>query len=208
MFITFEGVEGCGKSSIINYVYQELIKENKKIILTREPGGVKISEDIRNIILDKSNTNLDKRTETLLFAASRRQHLVEKVWPALANKTIVLCDRYIDSSLAYQGIANEVGMDEVLNVNMFATENTLPDYTILLDLDPIIGLERINKNSNREVNRIDLKQISFHEKVRNGYLLLAKKYPERIIVINANNSFDIVKNEVLQVIREKINEPK
>ena len=208
MFITFEGVEGCGKSSIINYVYQELIKENKKIILTREPGGVKISEDIRNIILDKSNTNLDKRTETLLFAASRRQHLVEKVWPALANNTIVLCDRYIDSSLAYQGIANEVGMDEVLNVNMFATENTLPNYTILLDLDPIIGLERINKNSNREVNRIDLKQISFHEKVRNGYLLLAKKYPERIIVINANNSFDIVKNEVLQVIREKINEPK
>ncbi|MGP1413776.1 MAG: dTMP kinase [Bacillales bacterium] len=208
MFITFEGVEGCGKSSIINYVYQELIKENKKIILTREPGGVKISEDIRNIILDKSNTNLDKRTETLLFAASRRQHLVEKVWPALANNTIVLCDRYIDSSLAYQGIANEVGMDEVLNVNMFATENTLPDYTILLDLDPIIGLERINKNSNREVNRIDLKQISFHEKVRNGYLLLAEKYPERIIVINANNSFDIVKNEVLQVIREKINEPK
>lgn len=157
MFITFEGVEGCGKSSVLTYVFNELQKEKYNIMETREPGGVKISEEIRKIVLGKAYMEMDKRTEALLFAASRRQHLVEKVWPALKENKIVLCDRFLDSSLAYQGGGDGLGVDEVLKVNLFATENTYPDYTILFDIDPRVGLARINKNNNREVNRLDIK---------------------------------------------------
>src|SRR5574344_3085217 len=141
MFITFEGVEGCGKSSVLSVVFERLTKEKYSVIETREPGGVKISEAIRKIVLGKEYTTMDKRTEALLFAASRRQHLVEKVWPALKENKIVLCDRYIDSSLAYQGGGKHLGVDEVLNVNLFATEKTMPDLTILFDIDPRIRSE-------------------------------------------------------------------
>ena len=204
MFITFEGVEGCGKSSVLTFVYNELKKSNYNIIETREPGGVVISEEIRKIVLGREYPNLDKRCEALLFAASRRQHLVEKVWPALKENKIVLCDRYIDSSLAYQGGGDELGVEEVLKINPFATENTFPDYTILFDIDPEIGLSRINKNANREVNRLDIKTLEFYKLVRKTYLDLAKQYSNRFIVIDASKSFEEVCNEVLRIVKEKI----
>lgn len=204
MFITFEGVEGCGKSSVLTFVYNELKKSNYNIIETREPGGVVISEEIRKIVLGREYPNLDKRCEALLFAASRRQHLVEKVWPALKENKIVLCDRYIDSSLAYQGGGDELGVEEVLKINLFATENTFPDYTILFDIDPEIGLSRINKNANREVNRLDIKTLEFYKLVRKTYLDLAKQYSNRFIVIDASKSFEEVCNEVLRIVKEKI----
>ncbi len=206
MFITFEGGEGSGKSTVADIIYKKLKEENLDIILTREPGGVKIAEDIRNIILDKSNTNLDNRCEALLFAASRRQHLVEKVWPALKENKIVLCDRYIDSSLAYQGGGKNLGVDEVLEINLFATENTLPDLTILFDLEPSIGLARINKNKNREVNRLDLESLNFYNKVRDTFLDLSKKYDKRFVVIDASKSLEEVVEETYKIIKTKINE--
>jgi len=204
MFITFEGVEGCGKSSVLSVVYARLLNEKYPIIETREPGGVKISEAIRNIVLGKEYTTMDRRTEALLFAASRRQHLVEKVWPAIKENKIVLCDRFLDSSLAYQGAGDEIGVDEVLNINLFATENTYPDFTILFDLAPEVGLARINKNKNREVNRLDLKELKFYTVVRNAYLDLSKRYKDRYIVIDASKDFNTVCNEVYSLIKEKI----
>lgn len=204
MFITFEGVEGCGKSSVLAKIYEELKKEGFDVIQTREPGGVKIAEEIRNVLLDKENTMMDKRTEALLFAASRRQHLIEKVWPALKENKIVLCDRFIDSSLAYQGGGDGIGVKEVLNVNLFATENTFPDLTILFDIDPRVGLARINKNANREVNRLDVKELSFYDTIRNTFLQLAKDYKDRFVVIDASMDFDTVYQTVLNIIKEKI----
>lgn len=204
LFITLEGTEGSGKSSAMEIVYRRLIDEGYSLVKTREPGGTPISEQIRNVILDKGNTAMDGRTEALLYAASRRQHLVEKIWPSLKEGKLVFCDRYLDSSLAYQGFARGLGIEEVLNINLFATENTFPDLTLLFNLDPKIGLERISKDKGREVNRLDLEKLSFHQKVHQGYLILAKRYPERIKVIDASLPLEQVAEITYQIIKEKI----
>ena len=146
MFITFEGPDGSGKSTIIKKVYEKLINDGFDIVLTREPGGTPIAEKIRDIILDNSNVALDARTEALLYAASRRQHLVEKIRPALKEGKIVLCDRFLDSSLAYQGGGRNLGVQNVLNINLFATENTYPDLTLFFDIDPELGLKRVSQD--------------------------------------------------------------
>ncbi len=205
MFITFEGPEGSGKSSVLNYVYEKLKEKNYKVIKTREPGGTPISEQIRNIILDKSNTALDPKAEALLYAASRRQHLVEKIWPSLKDGYIVLCDRYLDSSLAYQGGARGLGIDEILNINNFATDKTFPDLTILFDIDPKLGLKRIAQNSKREVNRLDLEKLEFHNKVRESFLKLAEIYKDRYHIIDASKPFDTVCKETLTYIENILN---
>ena len=185
MFITFEGPEGSGKTTVANIIVRRLQDLGHKVIHTREPGGTPIAEAIRDVILNKQNVNLDPRAEALLYAASRRQHLVEKVWPALKEGKIVVCDRYLDSSLAYQGGARDLGVENILNVNMFATEGTFPNLTLLFDITPEDGLKRIAQNANREVNRLDLESINFHHKVRNTFLKLAETYKDRYIVINA-----------------------
>lgn len=204
MFITIEGPEGSGKTSAIDWACKELEKLNYQIVRTREPGGTDISEQIRNVILNKDNKNMDPRTEALLYAASRRQHLVEKVWPALKEGKIVVCDRYLDSSLAYQGGARGLGIDNILSVNMYATENTFPDLTILFDIDPKIGLERINKNSSREVNRLDLEKLEFHNNVRNTFLKLAERYKDRYVIIDASKTREEVREEALKVILSRL----
>ena len=204
LFITLEGPEGSGKTSAIKIVKEKLEKEGYQIVMTREPGGTPISEQIRNVILDKNNTAMDYRTEALLYAASRRQHLVEKVWPNVKEGKLVICDRYLDSSLAYQGFARGLGVEDILNVNMYATEGTFPDLTLLFDLPPEVGLARINANSNREVNRLDLEKISFHEKVRNGYLELAKRFPTRYVIIDASMPLKEVANAALKAIKERL----
>ena len=206
MFITFEGPEGSGKTSVIKNVYDYLTKRGYEIILTREPGGTPIAEEIRNIILDKKNTNLDARAEALLYAASRRQHLVEKVWPALKEGKIVLCDRFLDSSLAYQGGARGIGVEEILNVNLFATEGFYPDLTFLLDIEPSLGLKRIALNKNREVNRLDLEKIEFHNKVRQTFLDLAKKYEDRYVIIDASKPLVEVNKSVEEAIARRLKE--
>ena len=204
MFITIEGPEGSGKTTAVNYAVSKLEEMGYQIVRTREPGGTPIAEQIRNVILDKANTSMDKRTEALLYAAARRQHLVEKVWPALKEGKIVVCDRYLDSSLAYQGGARKLGVDNVLEVNMFATEGTFPDLTLLFDIEPELGLARISANVDREVNRLDLEKIEFHKTVRNTFLELAKRYPERFVVIDASKSKEEVANKTLEVILSRL----
>lgn len=191
-FITLEGGEGSGKSSVIKLIVERLQKDGYQVLQTREPGGVKIAEEIRNIILDKANTSMDGKTEALLYAASRRQHLVEKVIPALEKGMIVISDRYIDSSLVYQGVARGIGIQEVYEMNLFAIDKILPNLTLILDIEPEIGLQRINKNNQREVNRLDLESLSFHHKVRDGYLKLKDLYPERIEIVDASKSLEEV----------------
>lgn len=208
MFISFEGIDGSGKSTIAKLVDEQLKKEGYQTVLTREPGGVKIAEDIRAIILDKNNTNLDDHTEALLFAAARRQHLKERILPALKENKIVLCDRFVDSSLAYQGGGKHLGVNEVYNINIFATDNLLPDLTLLFDMDPQEALKRIDKNKEREVNRLDLEKLSFYETTRNTFLDLAKNYPTRIKIVDASKSIHEVLDEAMKVIKVKLNESK
>ena len=204
MFITIEGPEGSGKTTAVDTAVKELEKMGYQIVRTREPGGTPIAEQIRNVILDKNNVAMDQRTEALLYAASRRQHLVEKVWPALKEGKIVICDRYLDSSLAYQGGARGLGVDNVLNINMFATEGTFPDLTLLFDIEPEIGLARIAANADREVNRLDLEKLEFHKTVRNTFLELAKRYPERFIIIDARKSREEVADATLKAILSRV----
>jgi dTMP kinase len=204
MFITLEGPEGSGKTTAVEFAVNKLLEMGYEIVRTREPGGTIISEQIRSVILDKANTAMDSRTEALLYAASRRQHLVEKIWPALKAGKIVICDRYLDSSLAYQGGARDLGIEEVLKVNLFATENTWPDLTLLFDIDPAIGLSRINSNNQREVNRLDLEKLDFHKKVRATFLKLAKQYPERYAIIDASKSREEVAKATLDVILSRL----
>lgn len=204
IFITFEGGEGSGKSSALRLINERLIQSGAETVLTREPGGTPISEEIRNIILDRKNTDMDPRTEALLYAASRRQHLAQKIWPALKEGKIVLCDRYLDSSLAYQGGARGIALEDVLNINMFATEGTFPDLTLLFDIEPEKGLARIAANQNREVNRLDLEKLDFHHRVRDAFLNLAKKYADRYVIIDASQPLDKVVDDAYAIIQERL----
>lgn len=204
MFITLEGPEGSGKTSVMKEVIRRLVSEGYSIQETREPGGTPIAEQIRDVILDRKNIKLDPRAEALLYAASRRQNLVEKIWPSLAKGDIVICDRYIDSSLAYQGGARGIGIEEVLSINLFATEGSLPQLTLLFDIEPEIGLRRISNNTNREINRLDLERLDFHRSVRKTYLELAKKFPERIVVIDANQPLDTVIETTYKIVKDRL----
>ncbi|MEF3306521.1 dTMP kinase [Paenibacillus sp. GYB003] len=195
VFITVEGGEGAGKTSAVRSMETILQKHGFETVVTREPGGIPIAEQIREVILDRRNTEMDGRTEALLYAAARRQHLVQKVIPALREGKAVLCDRFIDSSLAYQGYARGLGIDEVLDINRFAIRDTMPDLTLFLDVTPRIGLERIQSNRQREVNRLDLEALAFHERVREGYRLLLQRYPDRIVRIDADRpEADVVRD--------------
>lgn len=206
MFITFEGPDGSGKSTIIKELHKKLTEEGYDILLTREPGGTPISEKIRDIILDNNNTNLDYRTEALLYAASRRQHLVEKIWPALKKGQIVLCDRYLDSSLAYQGGARKLGIKSILDINLFATEDTYPDLTIFFDVSPEVGLSRLSKDKKRVADRLDNESENFHQSVYDTFKEVCNMYPDRIVKIDASKSIDDVLNETYTIIKKKLDE--
>ncbi len=199
LFITFEGCEGSGKTSLINRLVAYLETKNIKVYKTREPGGSKIAEDIRNVILDVNNTNMDSITEALLYAASRRQHLVEKVIPYLEEGYVVICDRYLDSSLAYQGHARGIGIDKVYDINVAATNGMMPDLTIYIDLEPSIGLARIH-NNNREQNRLDLEKLSFHNKVYEGYDIVRKRFSDRIKTVDGNQTREKVLEDTIKLI--------
>lgn len=205
MFITFEGPDGSGKSTIIKKVYERLINDGFDIVLTREPGGTPIAEKIRDIILDNSNVALDARTEALLYAASRRQHLVEKIRPALKEGKIVLCDRFLDSSLAYQGGGRNLGVQNVLNINLFATENTYPDLTLFFDIDPELGLKRVSQDKKRVADRLDNENENFHEKVYSTFKEIINTNSQRIITIDASKSIEEVTECAYRTIKEKLN---
>jgi dTMP kinase len=203
-FFSFEGPDGAGKTTIIQLVENFLTEQGFEVISTREPGGIEIAEKIRAVILNPEHKSMDARTEALLYAAARRQHLVERVVPALNEGKIVLCDRFIDSSLAYQGFARGLGIDEVLAINEFAINGCMPSLTVYFDLDPKIGLERINKNKLREINRLDMESFSFHYKVREGYLQLVERFKDRIIQVDANRAINEVFEETAKIIMQRI----
>lgn len=192
IFITMEGPEGAGKTTITQMLGKALQQEGYQVLLTREPGGVPISEQIREVILNKDNTAMDSRTEALLYAAARRQHLVEVVMPELERGGIVLCDRFIDSSLAYQGHARGLDIEEVYNINKFAIGDMMPDATLFFDIDPEEGLRRIQSNGEREVNRLDLEALDFHKKVCEGYQFIINRWKERFIIVDAGRTIDEV----------------
>ena len=204
MFVTIEGPEGSGKSSVTKEVVKLLEKDGEKVVLTREPGGTPIAEQIREVILNKENTAMDPVTEALLYAAARRQHLKEKVWPLSKEGKIIISDRFLDSSLAYQGGARGLGIDYVLKMNQFATEGYYPELTLLFDIDPRIGLARIAANKGREVNRLDLEKIDFHDSVRQTFLSLAKRFPERFVILDASKPFDEVVQDAYNAIKTRL----
>ena len=201
MFITFEGGEGTGKTTIIKTIARKLMEMGYEVVASREPGGSVVAEKIRNVILDPNNQDITPHTEALLYAASRCQHIDEVIKPALESGKIVLCDRYLDSSLAYQGYARKLGYDFVLKINDYATRY-IPDITFYIDLDPNIGLNRILNRINKD--RLDMEEMDFHKLVREGYLDIAKLYPNRIIKIRGNQAIESIINAVLSEIKERL----
>ncbi len=201
-FITFEGPDGSGKTTISSSVYKQLQIEGFDVIYTREPGGIEIAEQIRDIILDPKNTKMDHKTEALLYAASRRQHLVEKILPALAQNKIVICDRFVDSSLAYQGVGREIGIEPVLAINEFALEGNYPDFTIFLDIDPSLGLKRIK---NREhLDRLDLEKEHFHQLVSEGYQQVRERFKDRYFIVDGNRPLEAIVDDAITIIKSKV----
>ena len=203
-FITFEGGECSGKTTVINEIKKELERLNIDYVLTREPGGIRIAEDIRNIILDINNTEMSPECEALLYAAARMQHLKEKVLPSLKDSKVVLCDRYIDSTIAYQGVARGLGIDNVLKINSFALDY-MPDLTIFIDVTPDVALKRLSLRDKSD--RLDLEEKNFHNNVYKGYQEVVKMYPDRVKVINGNQTLEEVvrdcKNAVLEYLGVK-----
>lgn len=185
-FISFEGGDGSGKSTQIQILREFLEERGYDVILTREPGGTPISEKIRSLILDKANSEMDDMTEALLYAAARAQLVSQVIRPALEEGKVVICDRFVDSSMAYQAYARGLG-DSVKTINAFAVGDCMPDLTILLKVNPQVGSSRIG---NRERDRIELASSDFHKKVYEGYLQLEKLYPERIVGIDAADTIE------------------
>ncbi|HHU24147.1 MAG: dTMP kinase [Bacilli bacterium] len=198
LFITIEGNDGSGKTTIINGIKKMLSEKGIDYIQTREPGGSEIAEKIRQVILDKNNDKMDSRTEALLYAASRRQHIVEVVLPALNAGKLVLCDRFVDSSLAYQGYARGIGIEEVYKMNQFATEGLLPDLTIYLNVSPQVGIKR--KSAQKELDRLEQEGISFHEKVFQGYQKVVEMFPKRIVAIDGERDAQAVIDDTVVVV--------
>ena len=199
-FITFEGPDGSGKTTVSTAVCKRLEEEGYPVRYTREPGGSAIAEQIRKVILDPENTAMDPRTEALLYAASRRQHLVERVLPALEEGTHVISDRFIDSSLAYQGVGRQIGIEEVFAINQFAIEGYMPMKTIYLDVDPEVGLERI-RAGRAFLDRLDQESIDFHERVLDGYRQVIDKYRDRMIIIDANRTPEKVIEDAYKAVK-------
>lgn len=191
-FISIEGTDGSGKTTQIGKIVAYLENKGFSVVLTREPGGTLISEKIRNLLLDEKNNALCDRAEMLLYGAARAQHLQEKILPALAEGKIVLCDRFADSTIAYQGFGRELGMERVEAVNREATGGVMPDITIYLDLAPEKGIARKKQEDDHTLDRLEQEKMEFHQRVYEGYQALWKKYPNRIRRIDADQGTEEV----------------
>ena len=200
MFITFEGPDGSGKTGQMDILANEFIKQGYPILRTREPGGTFIGDQIRATLLDLKNTSMVDRAEALLYQAARAQLVDEKIKPHLAEGGIVLCDRYADSTLAYQGYGHRNTVESLQGIIHYATGGLIPDLTILLDLAPEVGLER--RLADGGLNRLDAYDIEFHHRVRAGYLELMKENPDRWVIVDANQDFDQVQSEIRDILQQ------
>lgn len=204
-FISFEGPDGAGKTSVLGQIKSDLEAElgPEQVMYTREPGGNHISEQIRRVLFSPENTDMDGRTEALLFAAARRQHIVSEILPGLKAGKVILCDRYVDSSIAYQGAGRHLGEEDIWQMNQFAIDGLLPDLTIYLDIESEIGLRRIAEHRSNQVNRLDKEKLAFHQTVRQSYLRLYHQHPERIKLIDASQPLEKVIADVRQAIHQR-----
>lgn len=200
-FITFEGCDGCGKSTQLKKFNEYLTNNGIGHIFTREPGGGKISEAIREILLNGKNSEMTDECEALLYAASRVQHLSDRVEPALAEGKLVICDRYVDSSLAYQAYARGLGVDFITRINAYALENYLPDLTVFIDLTPEAAFAR--KHGADANDRLEQAGMAFHKKVYEGYKAIAEAEPDRFVCINGNKTPDEIFGEILAVFQQR-----
>ncbi|MDF5726838.1 MAG: dTMP kinase [Rhizonema sp. PD38] len=195
--IVFEGVEGSGKTSQIKLCSSWLQSLNISVVVTREPGGTDLGLQLRRLLLEAGNSIADK-TELLLYAADRSQHVHHNLMPNLAKGAIILCDRYTDSTIAYQGWGRQMNIATIEQLNLLATDGLQSDLTILLDIDPEISLKRILQK--RKLDRIEQADLAFHHRIRQGYLSLAKKSPEKIVVVNGNQNIEQVASEIQQLL--------
>ena len=199
LLITCEGGEGCGKSTQIAALKARLEAMGKTVVQTREPGGTALGESVRNLLqYDDAGQGMSPEAELLLFAASRAQHVRELIAPAIAEGQIVLCDRFLDSTTVYQGVARAIDSKKVDTINQFAIGDTKPDLTILIDLPPEIGLARVHARSNGKLDRMEKEAIEFFQAVRQGYLDLAKSEPKRFLVLDGSQSVEELETQIWQ----------
>ena len=187
IFIVFEGGEGAGKSTQSRLLAEGLQSQGRVVTRTREPGGTPAAEAIREVLLDVANTGLDDRAEALLFAAARGDHAMRVIRPALERGEVVVCDRFLDSSVAYQGAGRELGIDRVRDLSLWATRDLIPDLTIVLDIDPTVGLQRVERP-----DRLEAEPVEWHARVRQGFLELAARDPQRYLVVDASDSAESI----------------
>lgn len=200
LFIAFEGGDGAGKSTQATLLQAALTQAGHTVVVTREPGGSPIAEKIRQVVLDVAHAGLNDRSEALLFAASRAEHVAKTIRPALSRGEIVITDRYMDSSIAYQGIARGLGLEEIQNLNLWATENLVPDLTILLDVETTAGLGRVE-----DPNRLEEESADFHTDVRAAFLQLAQLHQDRYVVISAAGDRHVIAEQILTAVMNKLN---
>lgn len=208
LFITFEGIEGCGKTSQVNLLSAYLNEQGHNIIMTREPGGTPISEAIREILLSNDSVRMQPHTEVLLYLASRAQHVLDVIKPALQNRRIVICDRFSDSTFVYQCFVRGIDRETVERMNNFAVEGIQPHITFVLDVEPAEGLRRAmlrNQEQSRGHDRIESESIEFHQKVREGYLKLIQEYPDRVYIIKSDKDKTEVHGEIKSIVDAFIN---
>ena len=206
IFISFEGPDGAGKTSVLQGLLPKLAECGMDLVTTREPGGVAIAEEIRSVILNPENTAMDDKTELLLYIAARRQHLKERILPALDAGKFLLVDRFIDSSVAYQGFGRGLNVEDIHWLNAYATDGLVPDLTLYFDIDTEEGLARIARNADRDVDRLDMEKADMHRRVRQGYLSLLEQEPERFVKIDASQPLEAVVADALAVIKKRFSE--
>tara|TARA_B110000967_G_scaffold70618_1_gene73094 strand:+ start:3194 stop:3823 length:630 start_codon:yes stop_codon:yes gene_type:complete len=205
LFITFEGTEGCGKSTQINALAARLQDQGQQVLQTREPGGTPLGEAVRNLLQhDEAGVGMSPEAELLLFTASRAQLTRERILPAIAKGEIVLCDRFMDSTTVYQGVARQIDTQAVATINRFAVGEARPDLTILIDLPPEVGMARVHARSDGQLDRIEQEAIEFFQAVRTGYLKLAESEPERFLVLDGSASVEVLEQQIWAAVQPRL----
>ena len=205
LFITFEGTEGCGKSTQINALAARLQDQGQQVLQTREPGGTPLGEAVRNLLQhDEAGAGMSPEAELLLFTASRAQLTRERILPAIAKGEIVLCDRFMDSTTVYQGVARQINTQAVATINRFAVGEARPDLTILIDLPPEVGMARVHARSDGQLDRIEQEAIEFFQAVRAGYLKLAESEPERFLVLDGSASVEVLEQQIWAAVQPRL----